>query len=67
MHVERYLLRSRRPVFIAEAVDVFSVERGVEAVIPRGDGTLMDEEALMGVLYLYERNVSFCIECGVLI
>ena len=58
MHVERYFLRSRRPVFIAEAVNVFPIKGGVEAVIARGDGSLVNEEVLARVLYLQEAIVS---------
>jgi len=40
VHIERDLLRVRRPALVAEAVDVFAVGVGSETVIVGGNGLL---------------------------
>ncbi len=52
MHIERNFLARCRPVLVAEAVDVFAVVLGFEAVVAGGDGAFIDLVAACGVLDL---------------
>lgn len=53
-------------MLVAETIHVFAVETGVEGVVARGDGALMDLVAAGGVLNLlkrceYGQLLSLCI------
>ena len=49
MHVEADFFRVAGPVLVAEAVGVFAVVLGVEAVVAGRDGGLVDEVRVCGV------------------
>ena len=51
--VEGDVLRGGRPLLVAEAVDEFAVQRGVEAVVARGYAELGDYVPAGGVLNLW--------------
>ncbi len=52
MHIERNLLARSRPMLVAEAVDVFAVVFGFEAMVAGGDGAFVNLVAACGVLDL---------------
>jgi len=52
MHIERNLLARSRPMLVAEAVDVFAVVLGFEAMVAGRDGAFIDLVAACRVLNL---------------
>lgn len=43
MHIEADLLRTRRPSFITEAVQVLAIMSRIERMVARGNGFLVDQ------------------------
>lgn len=54
MNVKRHLLTTRRPMLVAEAVYVFPIVLGFEAVVAGGDGAFMGCVAARRILNLQE-------------
>lgn len=52
MHIEADFLGRSRPMFVAEAVDVFPIRVGVEGVVAGGDGAFVAEIVALRVLDL---------------
>lgn len=53
MHVKRDLFRSRRPMLVAEAINVFPISVGVKRMVTGGDAALMNKELVGRILNLF--------------
>ena len=49
MYIERDLLSTRRPVFVAEAVSMLAVILGIEGMVARGHGGVVYDVRIRGV------------------
>lgn len=49
MNIERHLFRTRRPVLVAETIDVFAVVLRVEGVVAGGNASVVDDEGVRWV------------------
>ena len=56
MDIKRDVFRARRPILVAETVDMLAVVLGIEGMVAGGHGGVVDDVRICGIHDLHEQT-----------